>query len=271
VSSAPLVLDSVELPTGVRLEYVERGDPRGVPLLCLHGLSDSWRSFEPMLPHLPTQVRALALTQRGHGDSDRPLSGYAPGDLAADAVAFLDVLGIERAVVVGHSMGAWVAERIAVSHPARVRGVVLAGAMGPIEDNRAADELVEVIAGLTDPVDPGFVTEFQLSTLAAPLPDGQIDAFVAESLKLPARVWREAVAGFFGLDVYADLAAIAAPALVLWGDRDAFSDRADQDRIVRSLPRARGRVYGGFGHALHWEQPSRFAADVAAFATAAPR
>ena len=61
-----------ELPDGLRLPYVERGDPAGIPVVFLHGITDSWRSFQLVLPHLPPSIRALALTQRGHGDASRP-------------------------------------------------------------------------------------------------------------------------------------------------------------------------------------------------------
>jgi non-heme chloroperoxidase len=263
-------VEQVVLPTGVRLQYVEQGEPHGIPVLLLHGWSDSWRSFEPVLPYLPGDLRAIALTQRGHGDADRPQSGYVPRDLAADAVALLGVLDIERALVVGHSMGAWVAERIAVDWPERVRGLVLAGALGPVEGNPVATELFDEVLTFSDPIDPGFVAEFQRSTIARPLPDGQLEVFVAESLKMPARVWRATAAAFRDIDVYADAAAIAAPALVIWGDRDDITPRDEQDRLVAAIPQARLRVYEGTGHALHWEEPARFAADVAAFATGRP-
>src|SRR3712207_5613101 len=58
--SADPVTRSVELPNGTRLPYAERGDPAGVPLLLLHGYTDSWRSFAPVLAHLPPSVRAIA-------------------------------------------------------------------------------------------------------------------------------------------------------------------------------------------------------------------
>ena len=65
-------VEFVELPTGVTLQYVEQGDPTGVPVLLLHGVSDSWHSYEQVFPHLPEDIRAFALTLRGHGDSSRP-------------------------------------------------------------------------------------------------------------------------------------------------------------------------------------------------------
>src|SRR5687767_10429305 len=72
--------ESVELPGRVRLAYVEHGEPSGVPMLMLHGITDSWRSFEPVLPRLPASIHTFALSLRGHGDSDRPASGYQPDD-----------------------------------------------------------------------------------------------------------------------------------------------------------------------------------------------
>ena len=264
--SIPTIVDTIALPTGVRLPYVEQGDRAGVPVLLLHGYSDSWRSYEHVLPHLPGDLRAIAVTHRGHGDADRPASGYAPDDFAADVVALLDALAIERAVIVGHSMSAWIAERVAACHSDRVLGVVLAGAIGPARHNAAVAKLVAAVDELRDPVDREFAYEFQLSTLARPLPDGQLDTFIAESLKLPARVWRAIKDGWPSFDVQRELAAIEAPALVVWGDRDTVGTRAEQDAIVRALERGRLLVYEGTGHALFWEQPARFAADVTAFA-----
>src|SRR5512134_1726307 len=108
-----LVIKTAELPANVRLPYVEQGDESGVPVVMLHGVTDSWHSFELVLPRLPESIRAFALTQRGHGDASRPDSGYRYTDLAADVAAFMDVHQLKSAVVVGHSMGSSVAQRFA--------------------------------------------------------------------------------------------------------------------------------------------------------------
>src|SRR5215213_7642351 len=102
-----------ELPGGVHLPYAEHGDPSGTPVLMLHGWSDSWRSFEGVLPHLPASIRALALTVRGHAGATAP-DRHTIADLSGDVVAFLDSLGIGAAVIAGHSMGTIVAERVAI-------------------------------------------------------------------------------------------------------------------------------------------------------------
>src|SRR5262245_36939969 len=98
---------NLSLDTGVRLHYAESGSAGGEPVLFLHGYTDSWYSFAPVLPRLPASLHAFAPDQRGHGDSERPACDYAPADFAADAVAFLDAVGVREATVVGHSMGSF--------------------------------------------------------------------------------------------------------------------------------------------------------------------
>ena len=65
--------------------------------MLLHGYADSWRSFELVLAHLPPRIRALAVTQRGHGDPDRPASGYGLENLSGDLGAFMDAVGLDAA------------------------------------------------------------------------------------------------------------------------------------------------------------------------------
>lgn len=262
-------VQSVELPGGVRLQYVEQGDPTGAPVLLLHGLSDSWRSFERVLPHLPESLRAFVLSLRGHGDSSRPETGYRARDFAADAAAFLDALGLEAAVVVGHSLGSAIAQRIAIDHPDRTLGLVLVGSFASLAKSPAPRELWEAVSAMEDPVDPEFVREFQQSTLAQPMPPAFFETVVQESRKLPVRVWRAVVADTMQDDFSADLNRIKAPTLLIWGDHDTMVPRSDQDAQTAAIPGARLVVYPGVGHAVHWEAPERFASDLATFVEAA--
>ncbi|RVQ62557.1 alpha/beta hydrolase [Sinorhizobium meliloti] len=116
---------TITLVDGLSVPCVEHGDPTGTPLLLLHGYPDSWRSFESVLSKFPVSIRAIAFTQRGHGEADKPASGYSPVDFAADAVRLLDRLGISRAVIAGHSMGSFVAQRIATTIPSVSPGLSL--------------------------------------------------------------------------------------------------------------------------------------------------
>ena len=175
-------IKSVVLPNGIRLPYAEQGRRTGVPLLFLHGTSDSWRSFENVLPELPDWMRAIAVTQRGHGDADRPATGYRTQDFADDVAALMDALGLDKAIVVGHSMGGSIAQRFAIDHPARMLGLVLIGARASWHRHPGVLALGEAVATLSDPVDPDFVREFQLSTLAQPVSPAYLDAVVARTV-----------------------------------------------------------------------------------------
>jgi pimeloyl-ACP methyl ester carboxylesterase len=238
-------------------------------LVFLHGVTDSWHSFERILPLLPPSVRAFAISQRGHGDSSRPENGYLLSDMSRDLRAFMDAVGLQRAVIAGHSMGAMVAQRFVVDHPERVSALVLMGAFSTLfHDPGMIDFYQSAIAPLTDPIEAAFAREWQQSTLARAMPEDHLDTVVAETLKVPARVWHAAFKGFLETpDFSAELARVTVPALILWGDQDTYALRASQDRLRSVIPGAKLLVYEGNGHALHWEDPVRFTSDLASFLT----
>jgi non-heme chloroperoxidase len=257
---------SVMLPNDLRLEYVERGNADGLPVIFLHGVTDSWGAFEGVLGRLPDHIHAIALSQRGHGNSSRPASGYRLPDFAADVVRVLDALEIPRAVVVGHSMGSLVAQQFAISYPERTLGAVLMGSAPNVRDCEVLQSYArEEVAGLADPIDPAFAREFQVSTIARPVEDGLIDACVLESLKVPARVWREAFAGFINMNFTEALRSLRVPVLVASGDRDAFFPLEHALRLHHAIPGSQLLVYQGGGHAFHWEEPETFVRDLVRF------
>ena len=254
----------IDLPTGVRLNYAESGPAHGLPVIFLHGVTDSWRSFERLLPLLPPDVHALALSQRGHGDSSRPAEGYRFADMAGDLLAFMDARGIPRAVIAGHSMGASVAQWFAISHTERVAGLVLMGAFATFQDEALRQFVHTSILPLADPISPSFAREWQLSTLARPMDDSHLEIVVAETTKVPAFVWRAAFQGFLDTADFTDsLASVTVPTLLMWGDADTYTSRDAQDRLLAAIPGARLRVYAGAGHAFHWEDPAAVARDIA--------
>lgn len=258
-------IKSIELPTGVTLEYAEQGDSSGTPVLFLHGLSDSWHSFELILPLLPKSLHAFALTQRGHGDSSRPEAGYLFRDFAADVAAFMDALDLPSAVIVGHSMGSGITRRFALDYPERARGLVLAASFASFATNPGAQQLWEEgVSEMEDPVDPDFVREFQVSTISQPVPEAFLETIVRESLKMPARVWKASVAGSLQED-FKGPGRIEVPTLLIWGDHDEMVPHSDQIEQTAEIPDSRLVVFEGTGHAVHWEQPDRFASDVVRF------
>src|SRR5262245_3291585 len=255
---------TARLATGPRLHYAEAGDPCGEAILLLHGWPDSWFSFSRVLPLLPPRYRAVAPDQRGFGESERPAAGYAIEALASDAVAFLDALRIASATVVGHSMGTFVARRLAQMNPERVTRLVLIGS-GWSGSNRVTQEVQAALQELPDAVPIEFARQFQSSTIYAPVPPEFFEGLISESLKLPGRLWRAVLDGILAFEDRDQLGQIRAPTLLLWGDHDALFPREDQDRLVSTIPRARLVVYPATGHCLNWERPNQVAADLDAF------
>lgn len=257
---------TADLATSVRLHYAEQGDPSSEAIIFLHGYSDSWFSFSRVLPLLLSEYHAFALTQRGHGDSDKPEAGYTPEDYAADVDAFMDTVGIERATIVGASTGALFAQRVALNYPRRVSRLVLIAAQTPA--NEAISELVEFVRALEDPVPPEFVREFQESTIYHPVPQEFLETAISESLKLPARIWRDYMEGAVSSierDYVVELREINVPTLILWGEQDALFPREEQERLAAAIPDATLKVYPESGHAVHWERPEQVVRDLEAF------
>lgn len=251
---------------GITLSYAAQGDPRTPAIVLLHGYSDSWPSYRPLMAALSEGYRVVALSLRGHGESSKPTFGYGTSMFAADVIVAMNELGIGEATIVGHSMGSLIAARVAIMYPERVTRLVLVGAFATLKGNPAVEALWrEEVAHLGDPVDPAFVRAFQLASLAGSVDVRFIDGAVAESLRLPATIWRGVLRSLLDEDHTNRLQEIKAPTLIIWGDRDALGDRAEQDRLARDIPDTRLVVHTGVGHAPHWENPGRVAADIAAF------
>jgi pimeloyl-ACP methyl ester carboxylesterase len=251
---------------GLRLAYAEQGRRDGPALILLHGYTDSHRSFDLLRPHLPEAWRVVAVTARGHGQSEKPEGGYGAADMAADVRALLDALGIERAVIAGHSMGAATALQFAADYPERTHGLVLMGAFASFQDKPAVAELAAAVNTFQEHVDPEFVLAFQESTFAEMIPQRFLDTVIGESLRCPAFVWRAALQGQLNAAI-ADAALLCqAPALLIRGEKDAFVPLSDQRKLRDALPSARVFTMPGIGHAPHWERPAETAALIRAFA-----
>jgi non-heme chloroperoxidase len=258
-------LKRIALRTGVELQYLEQGQRHGEPVIFLHGYTDSHHSFDLNLPRFPQRFHVFALDQRGHGDSSKPACCYTQHDFAADVVAFMDALGLRKASLVGHSMGSFIAHKVAVDYPRRVDELVLIGSAPTVAGNPGATELKAAVDSLTDPVDPEFVRAFQASTFFRPIPASYLDTAVSESLKVPATVWRQALDGLIAEDHSSRLGRITARTLILYGDQDVFFSLAEQHALDAAIPRSRLIVYSQAGHGTHAELPARVAHDIVRF------
>ena len=119
---------------------------------------------------------------------------------------------------------------------------------------------------LSDPIDPDFVREFVAASVSGPVPPAFLETIVAENLKVPAWVWSATLEGLVEAVPASETATITAPTLILWGDRDGFLPRGDQEALAAAIPGSRLVVYEDTGHAVHWEQPERVAADIVGLA-----
>jgi non-heme chloroperoxidase len=255
----------IKLPSGLTLNYVVQGDPDGRPVVLLHGAGDSWHSYDLVLPLLPAKYRVYAVTLRGHGWSDHPADGFARVDFAGDIAAFLEQLNLRNVVLVGHSLGSFVAQQVAADDKGRIAKLVLVGSgPGIIRDPQARQSLATVFEGLQDPIPYTFARDFQASTIYAPVPPVFFETLVNEALKAPASTWH-GLGKSFQSQQPAPLEQIRVPTLVFWGDKDDFFKRADEDLLVAKIGGARLVVYPDTGHALHWERPERFARDLTQF------
>lgn len=260
------LVSSVTLAGGLRLSYAEQGDGSGPVLVLLPGPTDSWRSYEPVLDRLPPSIRSIAVSQRGHGDSDKPASGYRVENFAADVVLLLDALGIERAVLAGHSGSCLTVRRVAIDRPERVAGLVLEASPTTLHGDAMFESFVEsIVSDLEDPIDADFAASFVVDTSSEEIGPEAIGQFVDELLKVPARVWREVFTGLRHYDDLDELGHITAPAMLIWGDADPLVGRQAQELLAARIPDSELLVYPGVGHTPRWEDTARFASDVAVF------
>ena len=173
---------------------------------------------------------------------------------------------LEPVVLTAHSASGFVAQRFAIDHPERTLGLVFIGTPATLRGHPGVQEAWDsTISKLTDPVDSEFVREIQKSALAQPVPEEFFETLVQEALKVPAHVWRATFEGFLEDDLSSELHRIGAPTLIVWGDRDRILSRSDHEALATAIVGSRLMVYSGAGHSPHWEEPDRFASDLASF------
>jgi len=135
---------------------------------------------------------------------------------------------------------------------------------GPTSRVPATLEVEAAVLALADSVPLAFIREFQVSTIHGQMPPGFLDRVVAESARMPLHAWKAAIAGMVA-DSTPQGDRIAAPTLVIAGAMDLIFPPADAEALRAALRNATLRMYRDTGHAVHWEQPDRFVADLLAF------
>lgn len=255
---------TIDLGAGVRLRYAECGAGPGTPAVLLHGYTDCWRSFSLVMGLLGLSRRVVALDLRGHGRSSAPPGGYRIADFAGDVATFLGRAGLGQVALVGHSMGSFVARRVALDSPDLVQRLVLVGS-ALTADNQAVRRLSEQVSRFEGWVPEAFVEAFQAGCVFRRdfVPEWFFRACVATSRRTPPRVWRAALDGMLE-EGLADMP-VACPSLIIGGLQDAVFSPDEQEQLALALGGVPLRLYRHAGHSPHWEEPGRFAEDVEDF------
>jgi pimeloyl-ACP methyl ester carboxylesterase len=250
----------------------------GDPVLCLHGLGGTKASFLPTVAALADRFRVIAFDFPGFGESDKPIAAtYDAPYFARVAVDLLDVLGVERAHVIGNSMGGRVAIELGLTEPERVRRIaLLSPALAWIRD-RPWKRLVQLPLprlGLIQPT-PRAITEPLVRRLIRGSTDGWsaagVDEFLRSYLTPRGRAAFYAAARNIYLDepwgdngFWTRLAALSPQTMFVWGRRDQLVPVGFRKHVERALPAAR-HVELECGHVPQVEAPRQAHEAILAF------
>ena len=208
-------------------------------LVCLHGLVDSVAIWDRVTPSLAQRGRVVRVDQRGHGRSGAPPGPYRREDLASDVASVLATLGVERAVLVGHSMGGIVSMTTALCHPDRVAGLVLVGTASQCS-GKVAEWYERIAAAGERDANPGLARAIYGEKTRKQIEgDAQGIAHVTRTLK-----------SLHENPLTPKLGAIRCPVLLVVGEKDPMGPRASSI-IAEGLPDARLEVVPDCGHWVH--------------------
>jgi pimeloyl-ACP methyl ester carboxylesterase len=281
VEPRPIDLDAFDaakktlaLPDGITLGYVEMGDPSAAPVVLIHGFTDSARDWVPMLPFLPKRDHLILVDLRGHGVSGKPECCYSRLDFAYDVKLLLDALHVDKAVIIGHSLGSIVAQTFAEYWPERTTRVVLISSTGGTPPDAPKKppgfDYAAAIRQLHEPIDPD--SPFMIAWWDSPTPVDPdfIRRERKDSAQIPLRVWLAVLdQGLPATTAYADLQAtlprLTAPTLLIWGGKDPIMEEPVRRSLRRGLPHAEVEIFAGLGHNPFWEDPRSVAGLIQRF------
>ena len=238
----------------MRLHHERRG--RGEPLLLVTGFAISAAVFEPVLDAYAARWDCITYDNRGAGRSPAPLRPTSMPELAADAAALLDRLGLESAHVYGVSMGGMIAQELAIRFPERVRGLVL-GATTP-GGPRAVRPTLGELRSLAGALRADRAAHLFSPAFRAEHPEEvrRLLALFVRHRPSPQGLLSQGLATVYH-DTVSRLAGIEAPTLVLHGDQDAMAPLANARLLAERIPDAELALLPGAGHAYALEQPER--------------
>lgn len=259
-----LHLTDSHIDTGaVTLHVEDAGD--GMPaLVFLHYWGGSSRTWHPVIERLASSARCVAIDHRGWGQSGGPATGYAIGDLSADAHAVITALALTDYILVGHSMGGKVAQLLASQRPDGLRGVVLV-APAPAKPVLIPEAVRAQMASAYTSRDTVIATLDTVLRHAA-LSDELREQVIQDSLAGAAQAKRDWPAYAVVEDVSANLDRINVPVLVVAGEHDRVEPvDVMQSHVIAEINGAQLDVIPGSGHLIPLERPQELSDRIATF------
>ena len=241
----------------------------GAPILLIHGVGMDAAIWQPQIVAMQDRFDVVAIDMLGHGASPLPPENAGLSDFADQAIRLLDHLGLDRVAVVGHSMGALVAQEIALRAPSRVGSLVCLNAVfrRPPELAQAVRERAAALGG---PGDPSAIAATIARWFGDPIPPALADAAAMARSALES-VDAEGYARTYRLFARADtahadrLADLKAPALFMTGSEDRNSTPAMSAAMARLAPAGQCLVLSGEKHMMTIASPQKVTQCITAF------
>lgn len=261
-------LRRVSLGAGV-IAVREAGEGAALPLILLHGIGSNASAWAGQFAGFAAGRRVVAWNAPGYANSTPlPMARPAPEDYGASLIALLDALAIERAVLVGQSLGAIMATAAALRRPDRFAGLVLAspasGYATPanaVLPERVAERIAEV-----ERLGPFGLAGRRAHRLLTARATSDARALVHRVMcEVDVEGYSQASRMLAHADLAGMVAGLTMPTLVMWGDEDIITPPAGCARIAAAVPDRRTAVLPGLGHAFATEAPAIFNQALAAF------
>ncbi|CAN5737305.1 3-oxoadipate enol-lactonase [soil metagenome] len=243
----------------VKIAWERRGE--GFPLVLVQGLGYARWGWEPVADALAERYEIVLLDNRGIGESDAPPGAYTAAEMAGDVLGVLDESGVDRAHVVGTSLGGMVAQELALTAPERVEKLVLVCATpGGRYAAPMPGKTVRLIARAPTLAREVAMRKFVENALAPDPANGIVERILAHRLATdqPLSAWLSQAAAGMTFDAWDRLPELRIPTLVVQGTADVVVDPKNADFLVERIPDARLELFPGCGHLLFWEEPDRF-------------
>jgi len=265
----------VELPTGIKMAYVEMGDPDGEVVILQHGMTDNSRSWSLAAPYFAEAGYHVYLPDlRGMGKSEDPDGYYLPITYATDLEAFFDAMEIDKAILVGHSLGSYTVQSFSIMFPERCEKLVLVSS-APIKGYQndtllpTYQKYIENLAEDEHPSDK-FVDVWYATNLKEEEFRDEFDVFIEymkdEAQALSKKAWKNIFLGMTcqNIDTVYSQIDNSIPVLILHGSEDPMTGGEYQEELreIFNVGDESYREYEGIGHNIQFEMPKKCATDI---------